>query len=89
MSSSVYTVEVKGLKLTVPARFGFRGSKLLSNTVAKAEDRDRGITVAIKKIRELDNIHDVRKTLKAVKVMKLLGEHPNVSDYFICNSTAS
>ncbi|KAJ1441821.1 kinase-like domain-containing protein [Ochromonadaceae sp. CCMP2298] len=82
MSDQVATV-VSGNTYTVSPRYDFTDSKILGKgsfgVVATAIDTVRGIKLAVKRIRPYANDEwDARHTLREVRLMRLLGRHPNI-----------
>jgi serine/threonine protein kinase len=72
---------VQGHTFTVDKRYDPR--KLLGRgsfgVVCTALDADTGATIAVKRIRPYANDEwDARHTLREIRLMRLLGDHPNV-----------
>jgi serine/threonine protein kinase len=79
-SAPVATV-VQGHTFTIDKRY--EPKKILGRgsfgVVCTAEDHVRGFSIAIKRIRPYANDEwDARHTLREVRLMKVLGPHPNV-----------
>lgn len=75
---------INGNTYTVDPRYDLTESKILGKgsfgVVCSAFDTVRGITLAIKRIRPYANDEwDAKHTLREVRLMRLLGQHPNVS----------
>ena len=78
---------VNGHTFTIIDRFSFKDSKILGRgsfgVVATAIDCETGKQIAIKRIRPYANDDwDAKHTLREIKLLRLLGVHPNVC-YFI------
>ena len=79
---------VGGHTFTVPSRYDFSGSRILGRgsfgLVATACDSQQGgKPVAVKRIRPYANDEwDARHTLREIRLMRLLGPHPNVISLF-------
>ena len=79
----MHQVVVQGHTFTVDTRYQLAGSKILGRgsfgVVTTSVDTKTGETIAIKRIRPYCNDEwDARHTLREVRLMKLLGDHPNV-----------
>lgn len=75
---------VNGHTFTVDARYVLKDSRILGKgsfgVVCTAYDSVRGINLAIKRIRPYANDDwDARHTLREIRLLRLLGPHPNVS----------
>jgi len=75
---------INGNTYTVDPRYDLTESKILGKgsfgVVCSAFDTVRGITLAIKRIRPYANDEwDAKHTLREVRLMRLLDQHPNVS----------
>ena len=75
--------KISGHTFTVDPRYALTESKILGQgsfgVVCTAYDSFRKIDLAIKRIRPYANDDwDARHTLREVRLMKLLGPHPNV-----------
>lgn len=80
--TAVATV-INGNTYTIDPRYDLTDSKILGKgsfgVVCSAFDTIRGITLAIKRIRPYANDEwDAKHTLREVRLMRLLGQHPNV-----------
>jgi serine/threonine protein kinase len=85
-SDPVATV-VSGHTFTIDVRYVLKDSRILGKgsfgVVCTAFDAVRKIDMAIKRIRPYANDEwDARHTLREIRLLKLLGNHPNV-----CNSS--
>ncbi len=75
---------ISGHTFTVDTRYGLTDSKILGKgsfgVVCTAYDSIRQINIAIKRIRPYANDEwDAKHTLREIRLLKLLGPHPNVS----------
>jgi serine/threonine protein kinase len=75
---------VSGHTFTVDTRYELKDSKILGRgsygVVTTATDRLQHGKIAIKRIRPFANDEwDARHTLREIRLLKLLGPHPNVS----------
>ena len=82
-SSHVNQTVVAGHTFSVSSRFDMSDSRILGRgsygVVATALDTALGTDVAIKRIRPYGQDEwDGRHTLREIRLMKLLGNHPNV-----------
>ena len=80
--ATVATV-VNGNTYTIDPRYDLNESKILGKgsfgVVCSAFDTVREVTLAIKRIRPYANDEwDAKHTLREVRLMRLLGQHPNV-----------
>lgn len=80
---SVIATVVHGHTFTVSTRYNLRDSKILGRgsfgVVCTAVDTETGRTLAIKRIRPYANDEwDARHTLREIRLLRLLGPHPNV-----------
>lgn len=83
MSVEPVATVVSGNTYTLDTRYDLSESRILGKgsfgVVCTAKDTIRGITLAIKRIRPYANDDwDAKHTLREVKLMRLLGAHPNV-----------
>lgn len=83
-SSRVVASVVNGHTFTVSDRYDFNQSKILGRgtygVVATALDTVNNRTIAIKRIRPFANDDwDARHTLREIRLLRVLGPHPNVS----------
>lgn len=75
---------VNGHTFTIDTRYVLKDSRILGKgsfgVVCTAYDSIRKINIAIKRIRPYANDEwDARHTLREIRLLKLLGPHPNVS----------
>ncbi|RYH19897.1 hypothetical protein EON65_25315 [archaeon] len=75
---------VNGHTFTIDTRYVLKDSKILGKgsfgVVCTAYDAIRKINIAIKRIRPYANDEwDAKHTLREIRLLKLLGPHPNVS----------
>ena len=75
---------VNGHTFTVSNRYSFKDSKIMGKgsfgVVSSAYDTRLEQSIAIKRVRPYGNdVWDAKHTLREIKLMKLLGPHPNVS----------
>ena len=75
---------VNGHTFTIDSRYVLKDSRILGKgsfgVVCTAYDSIRKIDIAIKRIRPYANDEwDARHTLREIRLLKLLGPHPNVS----------
>ena len=87
MSFKPVETVVSGNTYTIDARYDLSSSKILGKgsfgVVCSAFDTVRQITLAIKRIRPYANDEwDAKHTLREVRLMRLLGAHPNVRCIF-------
>ncbi len=78
---------VNGHTFTVDTRYVLKDSRILGKgsfgVVCTAYDSIRKIDLAIKRIRPYANDDwDSRHTLREIRLLKLLGPHPNVRSFF-------
>lgn len=83
MASRVQATVVNGHTFTISDRYNLNGSKILGRgsfgVVATALDIKTNNMIAIKRIRPFANDDwDARHTLREVRLLRLLGPHPNV-----------
>jgi serine/threonine protein kinase len=81
---------VSGHTFSIASKFDLSTAKILGRgsygVVTTAFDPDRNELIAIKRIRPYANDEwDARHTLREIRLLKLLGPHPNVS--FICRGS--
>lgn len=84
MASEPVATVVSGNTYTLDPRYDLSESRILGKgsfgVVCTAKDTVRGITLAVKRIRPYANDDwDAKHTLREVRLMRLLGAHPNVS----------
>jgi serine/threonine protein kinase len=77
------STSVDGHTFTVDCRYILKDSRILGRgsfgTVCTAYDSIRKLDIAIKRIRPYGNDDwDARHTLREIRLLKLLGPHPNV-----------
>ncbi|KAJ1412496.1 kinase-like domain-containing protein [Ochromonadaceae sp. CCMP2298] len=86
MSDIVQTV-LGGNTFSLPRRYDLSKSHILGKgafgVVCTAQDTIGGVSLAVKRIRpyandEWDARHTLRHTLREVRLMRLLGPHPNI-----------
>jgi len=75
---------VNGHTFTIDTRYVLKDSRILGKgsfgVVCTAYDSIRKINIAIKRIRPYANDEwDAKHTLREIRLLKLLGPHPNVS----------
>ena len=75
---------VNGHTFTISSKFDLSSAKILGRgsygVLTTAFDPDRSELIAIKRIRPYGNDEwDARHTLREIRLLKLLGPHPNVS----------
>lgn len=75
---------INGHTFTIDARYNLKDSRILGKgsfgVVCTAKDTVRNLEIAIKRIRPYCNDEwDARHTLREIRLLKLLGPHPNVS----------
>ena len=92
MDDSVAPVLVQGHTFTVSSRYNLSDAKLLGRgsygIVCQGTDTLRGHKIAVKRIRPYANDEwDARHTLREIRLLKLLGPHPNVSTYLFSPTT--
>ena len=78
---------IAGNTFTIDTRYDLNEAKILGKgsfgVVTTAFDTVRKMTIAIKRVRPYaDNDWDGRHCLREVRLMKLLGSHPNVSNQY-------
>lgn len=83
-SSKLAATVVSGHTFTVDTRYELKDSKILGRgsygVVTTATDKLQHGKIAIKRIRPFANDEwDARHTLREIRLLKLLGPHPNVS----------
>jgi serine/threonine protein kinase len=83
-SGTVATV-VNGHTFTIDPRYNLKDARILGKgsfgVVTTAVDTIRKQDIAIKRIRPFANDEwDARHTLREIRLLKLLGPHPNVSE---------
>lgn len=83
---------VNGHTFTVDTRYVLKDSRILGKgsfgVVCTAFDSVRQIDLAIKRIRPYANDDwDSRHTLREIRLLKLLGPHPNVRNIIFYNSS--
>jgi serine/threonine protein kinase len=81
--SEVQATVVSGHTFTVDPRYDLKESKILGRgsygVVTTANDRLQHGKIAIKRIRPFANDEwDARHTLREIRLLRLLGPHPNV-----------
>ncbi len=81
--ASIVATVVHGHTFTVSPRYNLKDSKILGRgsfgVVTTAVDTATGRTIAIKRIRPYANDDwDARHTLREIRLLRLLGPHPNV-----------
>lgn len=81
MSYPIHQVLVNGHTFSISSRFEPR--KLLGKgsfgVVCTAIDKEKGESIAVKRIRPFANDDwDARHTLREIRLLKLLGDHPNI-----------
>jgi serine/threonine protein kinase len=86
-SSKFVETVVSGNTYTIDPRYDLTGSRIVGKgsfgVVCTAFDTIRQMTLAIKRIRPFANDEwDAKHTLREIRLMKLLGEHPNVQPLF-------
>jgi serine/threonine protein kinase len=84
MSVAPVATVVNGNTYTLDPRYDLSESKILGKgsfgVVCTAYDTVRKMSIAIKRIRPYANDEwDAKHTLREVRLMRLLGQHPNVS----------
>jgi serine/threonine protein kinase len=82
-SSKLAATVVSGHTFTVDTRYDLKDSKILGRgsygVVTTATDKLQHGKIAIKRIRPFANDEwDARHTLREIRLLKLLGPHPNV-----------
>ena len=90
MSSSAYVVTptlVQGHTFTISSRYDLSGGKILGKgsfgIVSSANDSKQQTSVAVKRIRPFANDEwDARHTLREIRLMRLLENHPNIITIF-------
>ena len=85
---------VNGHTFTVDSRYILKDSRILGKgsfgVVCTAYDSIRRIELAIKRIRPYANDEwDAKHTLREIRLLKLLGPHPNVSTSTTATATAT
>lgn len=85
-SSGLFATVVSGHTFTVDPRYDLKESKILGRgsygVVATAVDQLKHGKIAIKRIRPFANDDwDARHTLREIRLMKVLGPHPNVRTF--------
>jgi hypothetical protein len=80
---------VSGHTFSIATKFDLSTAKILGRgsygVVTTAFDPDRNELIAIKRIRPYANDEwDARHTLREIRLLKLLGPHPNVSIAVLC-----
>lgn len=83
LPAGMQQIVVQGHTFTIDLRYSLTSAKILSRgsfgVVTTAVDTVTGETVAIKRIRPYANDEwDARHTLREIRLLKLLGDHPNV-----------
>ena len=83
MSEAVFPTVVQGHTFTISKRYNLESARILGRgsygVVTTAVDTKHNFNIAIKRIRPYANDEwDARHTLREVRLLKLLGNHPNI-----------
>jgi serine/threonine protein kinase len=88
LSDFIIATVINGHTFTIDTRYQLKDSRILGKgsfgVVCTAFDKIRKINIAIKRIRPYANDEwDAKHTLREIRLLKLLGPHPNVNHIYI------